>query len=95
MILPEEDKTGTGTTEGLVSSSGNNIAVLKRVVQLLSSDETGSVGDIGHEPSALLVSDFTELGILPVTGVSRSTADNEARFEDLSLGGKAGVVDEV
>lgn len=95
VILPEEDETSTGTTEGLVGGSSNNIAILEGVVQLLGSDETRSVGNVGHEPSTLLVSDLTELSIVPVTGVSRSTADDETGLENFGLGGKASIVYEV
>lgn len=94
-VLPEEDKTSTRASKGLVSGGGNDIAVLEGVVQLLSSNEAGCVGNVCHEPGALLVGNFAEFSIIPVAGVSGSTADDETGLEDLRLSSKTSVIDEV
>jgi len=75
-------------------SGGDDIAVLEGVVELLSSDETAGVGDVGHEPSTLLVGDLAEVGIVPVTGVGRGTANDETRLVNLSRGLELGIVDD-
>jgi hypothetical protein len=95
MILPEEDQSSTGTTKRFVSSGGDDITILKGVVQLLSSNKTRGVSNIGHKPGSFFVCDLTELSILPVTGISRGTADNETGPENLSLRGKSGIINEV
>lgn len=53
------------------------------------------MGDIGHQVSAFLVRDFAEFGIVPITGVSRCTTDDETGFENFGLGSKGGVINEV
>lgn len=94
-ILPEEDETGTRATKRLMGRGSDDIAILERVVQFLSSNEAASVGDISHERSTLLVCDLAEFGIFPVTGISRGTADDETRLENLGLRREAWVVNEV
>lgn len=82
-ILPEEDETGTGATQGLVGGGGNDVTVVEGAIELLGSNEAGGVGHITHEPSTLAVGDLAESIVLPVAGVSRSTTDNETGLVDL------------
>lgn len=52
-IFAEEDQPSTRTTKSLVCGGGNNITILKRIVKLLSSDQSTRVRNIRHEPCAL------------------------------------------
>jgi len=70
IIFFEENQTGTGATKGFVCSGGNNVAIIKRIIQLLGSNETRGMGNVGHEPCTLLVGDLTKLGIIPVAWIS-------------------------
>lgn len=76
-------------------SSRNNITVLKRIRQLLRRDQTARVCDIGHQVRAVLVRRLPQARVIPVTRVSRGTADDEFGLEDAGLGGEFGVVDEL
>jgi hypothetical protein len=78
-----------------VRGGGDDIAVLEGVVELLRGNETAGVGDIGHEPGALLGSGLLQLSVVPITGVSRGTADNETGLEDFGLCGETSIVNEV
>jgi len=76
-------------------SSRNNITVLEGVVQLGSSNQSTSVGNISHQVSTVLISDLAEGGIVPVAGVSRGTADDQTGLEDAGLLGEGFVIDEL
>jgi len=95
IIFFEENQAGTGATKSFVCSGGNNVAIIKRIIQLLGSNETRGVSDVSHEPCTLLVGNLTKLSIIPVAWISRSTTDDKTRLEYFSLLSKAGVVDEV
>lgn len=94
LVLSEEDETSSGTTEGLVGSGGHDVTVLERRVLLGSSDETGDVGHVGQEVSALAIGDLSETAIVPVTGVSRTTANEKTGFEEVGVGLELGVVND-
>ena len=64
---------------------GDHITVLEGVGKLASSHKTARVSDVGHEISTVLVCDLSESGIVPVSWIGRSTADNETGLEDPSL----------
>lgn len=85
LVLAEEDQTGTGATEGLVGGGGDNIAVFEGRLGLLSGNETGDVGHVGHEVGTVLVGDLAEAGIVPLTGVGRGTADENLGAEELGV----------
>lgn len=85
LVLAEEDQSGTGTTEGLVGGGGDNVAVLEGRFSLLASNKTGNVGHVAHEVGAVLVSNLAEAGIVPLTGVSRGTADEDLGAEELGI----------
>lgn len=85
LVLAEEDQTSTGTTEGLVGGGGHNVAVLEGRFSLLASNKTGDVGHVSHEVGAVLVSNLTEASIVPLTGVSRGTADDDLGAEKLGV----------
>lgn len=74
---------------------GDNVAVLEGAVEFLGGDQTTGVGDISHEPGAFLGGGLFELSVIPVTGVSRGTANNETGLKDLGLGSETSIVDEV
>ena len=61
---------------------GDNVAVLEGVRELARSHETRGVRDVGHQERAVLISNSTEGGIVPVTGVRGSTADEKTGLED-------------
>lgn len=94
LVLSEEDETSSGTTEGLVGSGGHDVTVLERRVLLGSSDETRDVGHVGHEVSALAIGDLSETAIVPVTGVSGTTANEKTGLEEVGVGLELGVVND-
>lgn len=59
-----------------------------------SSDETGDVGHVGHEVSALAIGDLSETAIVPVTGVSGTTANEETGLEEVGVGLELGIVND-
>ena len=65
-VLPEEDDTSPGATEGLVGGGGNNISVLEGVRSLLGSDETTEMGHIHHQQGTVGIGDGAEAGVVPV-----------------------------
>lgn len=94
LVLSEEDETSSGTTEGLVGSGGHDVTVLERRVLLSSGDETRDVGHVGQEISALAIGDLSETAIVPVTGVSGTTANDKTGLVEIGVGLELGVVDD-
>ena len=58
---------------------GDDVGVLKRVVEQSGSDESGGVCHVDHEQGADLVGDLTHALVVPVAGVGRGTADDQFR----------------
>lgn len=110
-VFPEEDHTCSGATKRLVTKwtqsrpkanawghsrcGGDNITILKRVVQFLRCDQPACVSDIRHHISALPVTNGLDRGVIPVSGISGSTADNQTGLENLCLLGQGLVIDEL
>lgn len=94
LVLSEEDETSSGTTECLVGSGGHDVTVLERRVLLGSGDETRDVGHVGQEISALAIGDLSETAIVPVTGVSGTTANDKTGLVEIGVGLELGVVDD-
>ena len=94
-ILPEEDETGTGPTKRLVRRGRDDIAVLERIGELASGNETTGVRNVCHKERAVLIRGCPEGLVVPITRVRRCTADNETRLVDLCELLQAGVVDEL
>ena len=76
-VLADDDGTATGSAEGLVGGSGDDVGILDRVVQQAGSDKSCRVSHIHHKDSAYLVCDLTHPLPVPLTGISGSTADNQ------------------
>ena len=93
VVLSEEDHTGTGSTEGLVGGGGDDVAVVKRRGLFASGDQSGNVCHVHHQKGSVGVSDFSELSVVPVTWVGRSSADDHGGFEETGKVGELFVVD--
>jgi hypothetical protein len=89
-----EDHGRTRTTEGLVGGGGDDVAVFKRVVEELGSDEAAGVGHVAEEEGPDAVGDGAKSFVVPVTGVGGSSANEDLGQEDLGLGFEGVVVDE-
>ncbi|VEU40698.1 unnamed protein product [Pseudo-nitzschia multistriata] len=87
-VLTEENHSSTGSTKGLVSCGCHNIAIVERRRLLSSGDQSGNVRHVHHQKGPVGISDFSEFGVVPVTGVSRSSADDHGRFEKTCITGK-------
>lgn len=110
-VLSEENKTSTRPTKSLMTKrsvrllfegkcryirrSGHDITMLEGTIELLRSDETTCVRDIGHQPCSFPRGSFLELGVVPVAWVCRGTANDEARLKDFRLRREARVIDQV
>ena len=94
-ILPEENETSPGASKSLVSRGRDDITVIEWVIKLLSSDQSGRVCHIAHEPGTFAFSYGFEFAVLPVTRVRGGTADDQARLEDFSLFIEFGIIDKV
>jgi hypothetical protein len=73
----------------------DDIAVFKRIVEFLSSDEATGVCDIGHQPGAFLLRYLLQPCIVPITWICRGTTDDQTGLEEIGLNGEFGVIDEV
>lgn len=76
-----------------IRCGGDDIAVLERIVQLLSSYEPACMSNISHEPCSLSGCDILQCFVVPVSRVRRSTTYYQPRLEDFGLRGESGVVD--
>jgi hypothetical protein len=94
LILSEEDETGSGTPQSLVSGGGNNVTVFEWRVLFSSSNETRNMGHVGKEVSALSVGDLPQSCIVPITGVGGTTANEQSRLVEVGIGLELGVVDD-
>jgi hypothetical protein len=94
LVLAEEDETSTGTTEGLVGGGGDDVAELEGARLLAGGDQTRDVGHVGKEVGALGVGDLAKPSVVPVTGVSGTTADEETGLEEVGVGLELRVVDD-
>lgn len=77
-----------------MGSGGDDITVLEGVGRLLSSHQTGDVGHIHHEDGTIVIGNLTHAGVVPFTGIRRSTADEDLGTEDGGVLLKLVVVDE-
>lgn len=80
--LTVEDQSTTRSTQSLVGSSRNNVRVLESRRNLLSSHETGDVGDIAHEDGVVGVSNLSHALVVVEAGVRGGTGDDELWAED-------------
>ncbi|RUS23247.1 hypothetical protein BC937DRAFT_89717 [Endogone sp. FLAS-F59071] len=97
VILPvfaEEDETGAWATQSLVSSGCDDVTEVEGIRGFLTGHEARDVGDVGHEVSAVEVSDFAETGVVPFTRVGRSTADEELGTEEEGVALESIIVDQ-
>ena len=94
LVLSEEDQTGSGTSERLVRRGGDDVAELEGRVLLTGSNETGDVGHVAEEVSALLVGDLSQSSVVPVSRVGGTTADEESRLVQVGVGLELLVVDD-
>lgn len=94
LVLSEEDETSSGSSESLVGGGGDDITVVEGGGLLSGGDETGNVGHVAQEVSTLTVGDLSETGVVPVTGVSGTTADEETGLVEVGVGLELGVVDD-
>jgi len=94
LVLSEENETGSGTTEGLVGGGGNDITELEWRGLLTGGNETGDVGHVAQQVSALGIGDLAQPSVVPVTGVSRTSANEETGLVKVGVGLKLRVVDD-
>jgi len=74
-VLSEEDETGSGTSQGLVSGGGNDITELEWRALFTSSDKTRDVSHVRKEVSSLSIGDFPQSRVIPISGVGGSTTN--------------------
>jgi hypothetical protein len=94
LVLTEEDEAGTGTTEGLVCGGGDDVAVLEGRALLAGGDKARNVGHVRKEVGALTVGNLAETGVIPVAGVGRTAANDEARLEEVGVRLELGVIED-
>jgi len=82
-VLPEEDETSSGATEGLVGGGGNNISIVEGISSLLGGNQTTEVGHIHHQEGTIGISNSTETSIVPA-----SSQHSTARGSELTVVGK-------
>lgn len=78
LVLSEEDQPGPGSTQGLVRRRGDNVTEVERRAVLTRGDETRDVSHVAHQVGTVGIGNLPEPGIVPVSGVSRSSADDES-----------------
>lgn len=71
------------------------MAVFKGTGQLTGRDQSRCMRHIAHEPSLLSIRNLSQVFVVPVSGIRRGTADDQAGLERLGLLLERGVVDEV
>ena len=86
-VLAHEDDTATGTAKSLMGCRCDDMCVLHRVLEKACGDEAGSMGHIDPKDCAYLVCNCAHALIVPLAGISRSTADDELwlAFKGLAL----------
>lgn len=70
--------------ERLVGRGCYHVGVLKGVVGLLCSDQTGNVGHVCHQVRTNVVADFSEPFVVEVTWIRRKPCDDDLGLELLS-----------
>ena len=75
--LAEEDHGTAGSTERLVGSGGDNVAVLKGRLVDASSNKTRNVSHVHKEVAANLVGNLTHTGVVNLAAVGRGTGDKD------------------
>ena len=75
--LAEEDHSTTGTTERLVGSGGDNVAVREGRLVDASGNETRDMSHVHHEVAADLVSDLAHAGVVDLTAVGGGTGNED------------------
>lgn len=71
------------------------MAMLERTSQFTSSDQTGCMSHIAHEPSLLIIGNLAQILVIPISWISRGTANDETWFEGLCRLFERGVVDQL
>ena len=57
-----------------------NVTIFERIVQQAFGDQTGRMSHIVHQDCTYFIGDFTHPFIIPVTGISGTTANDQFRF---------------
>lgn len=78
-----------------VRGGGNNVTMFERTGQFTSSDQTGCMSHITHEPSLLIIGNLAQILVIPISWISRGTANDETWFEGLCRLFKRGIVDQL
>mmetsp|Transcript_56900 Transcript_56900/g.101542 ORF Transcript_56900/g.101542 Transcript_56900/m.101542 type:complete len:235 (+) Transcript_56900:767-1471(+) len=92
-LLLEEYHSRAGTTQTFVGGGGHEISVLERIIHNTGSDQTGDVGHVHQQIGTDGIRNFTELGVIPLTGVGRTASDQQLRHEDGGSLGKGIEID--
>lgn len=76
-----KDDTTSGTSHHLVSGRGDDIGILKGVIEHSGGHQAAVVGHVDHEKGTSLVSYLSESLVVEVVAVSRVASDEDVRLE--------------
>ncbi|KAL7463376.1 hypothetical protein ACHAXS_003750, partial [Conticribra weissflogii] len=94
LVFAEENHSGAGSAEGLVGGGCDDVAEFEGRFLFLGGDEPGDVSHVHEEEGAVIVGNFAEAFVVPVTGISGSSADDHGGFEEGGIAFELVVVDE-
>ena len=92
LVFAEEDQSRPWASQTLVRRGCDNVGVFEGVVHYVGGNETTDVCHVHQQVSTNAVCDLAKARIVPLSGVSRGTSDEDLRLEDCSLGFKLVVV---
>lgn len=94
LVLPEEDETSSGTSQGLVGGGGDDITVLEWRALFTSGNKTGNVSHVGKKVSSLSIGNLPQSRVIPISGVGGSTTNEQSGLVEVGVGLELGVVDD-
>mmetsp|Transcript_4382 Transcript_4382/g.8350 ORF Transcript_4382/g.8350 Transcript_4382/m.8350 type:complete len:292 (-) Transcript_4382:146-1021(-) len=94
LIFAEEDHSSARSAKGLVGCGCDDVAEFEGRFLFLGGDESGDVGHVHEEEGAVVIGDFAEAFVVPITGVGGSSANDHGGVEEGRITCQLVVVDE-
>ncbi len=81
-VLAHQDHAATRATEGLVGGRSDDMGIFDRILQQAGGDKAGGMSHVDPQECAHLVGDGTHPLVIPLTGIGRSSADDQFRLAE-------------
>ena len=90
----EEDNSRSGSSQSFMHSWGHHITILKRTGNQPGGHQARHMRHIRHQKGATIISDFSELGVVQIPGITRNSRYDHFGLEKHSIFGQGFVINQ-